>query len=206
MSNSFVQATPSSQNNLSGVLAVGACGLLSSFFVALILSVIELNTELALYSFMLWYIIPAGAIGAGFLAAGGYYLGARIFHHRPGVGSFAWVVFVSILTFFLINFLNYYFLEVEGQYIRDEMSFFAYLDFIITHTVIEYSHRGSNPGNTGELGGVLGYGFAALQILGFSGGGIWICAILKGHVFCDSCRRYFRKKEISPSRRRIRSR
>jgi len=46
---------------ITTIITVGAC------------SWIEINWNLLIYSFMFWFIIPVGAVGAGFVAASGYY-------------------------------------------------------------------------------------------------------------------------------------
>jgi hypothetical protein len=35
------------------------------------------------YTFSYWLIFPVGAICCGFVAAGGYYFGAKLLNHRP---------------------------------------------------------------------------------------------------------------------------
>jgi hypothetical protein len=56
--------------------AVGGCGFVSSVLVAMILWLIEQKFGLALYSWTFWLVVPAGALFAGFGAAGGYCFGA----------------------------------------------------------------------------------------------------------------------------------
>lgn len=92
-------------------LLVTAFGLATSVAIAVLLVLIEIRWELAIYTFTFWFIIPVGAIGAGLVAAGGYYLGARLFNHRPTSILLFNMLGISVGTFFLIHFLTYSFFE-----------------------------------------------------------------------------------------------
>jgi len=78
--------------------------------------------------FMYWFVIPAGAICSGFAAASGYYAGARYFNHRPTKLLLLNMVVISIATFFLIHYINYYFLIIDGRQVRELVDFARYLD------------------------------------------------------------------------------
>ena len=64
-------------------LLVGFCGFVTSALTAVILWLIESTTGFAIYSWMVWFVIPAGAGLAGFAGATGYYAGSWFFGHRP---------------------------------------------------------------------------------------------------------------------------
>ena len=70
--------TSSHKDLLVTVLGVG-----STLIVAGVLGFIEVKFGWALYSFMFFFIIPVGAGFAGFAAASGYYLGAKLTHQKP---------------------------------------------------------------------------------------------------------------------------
>jgi hypothetical protein len=61
---------------------VSGLGATTSIITAVILVAIDLRFNFSLYSWMFWFVIPAGAFACGLVAASGYYLGARLFNHR----------------------------------------------------------------------------------------------------------------------------
>jgi hypothetical protein len=172
---------------------VAAFGLLTSILIAVIVSWVERHLDIALYSFMFWFIIPAGAIGTGFVAAGGYYLGAVLFGHRPSSLFLFNMVAVSISTFFLIHYLNYSYLEIEGQAVSSLISFGQYLDIVIQHTSLDFRLNAAKLRSSGELG-ELGYVYALLQIIGFSVGGYAAYRWLLTKPYCADCSKYFAQK------------
>ena len=147
-------------------LTVSAFGLITSIITAIILIIIEVYFKLSLYTFMFWFIIPVGAIGAGFVAAGGYYLGARIFGHRPSPLILLNMVLISIGTFFLIHYLSYITLDIDGIPVRTLVPFGTYLDTIITKTSMSIGFRFRSVAETGEVGS-WGYAIAIIQVIGF---------------------------------------
>ncbi len=169
-------------------LIVTAFGAAASILTAVILLIIEDQLEFAFYSLMLWLIIPVGAILSGCGAAIGYHIGARLFGHKPSRLILLNMVAVSISTFFIIYYGSYRFIEVDGKYISDYISFTAYMDYALQHQSFEigYAGRGSS---TGELG-IWGYAIAALQIIGFALGGVVIFAHLSSLQYCEKCKRY----------------
>ena len=96
---------------LSQDLLVTLFGALSSLLAAIVLAYCELQLNVAIYSFTAWLIIPIGAIGAGFVAASGYYIGSRIFNHKPDKTILLSMVMISFATYFLFNFLIFAFIS-----------------------------------------------------------------------------------------------
>lgn len=174
-------------------LTVTAFGVIASLLTAVILFVVEDQLGFAFYSLMLWFVIPVGAILSGFIGASGYYVGARLFGHKPSGLILVNMVAVSIGTFFTIYYLSYVFIEVNGRYIRDLIPFTAYMDFVLQHQSLEFGVRGHSVGSTGELGG-WGYATAALQIIGFALGGVAIFGYLSSLPYCEQCKRYLSQK------------
>jgi hypothetical protein len=172
-------------------LRVTVCGLATSLLVAGLLFWVESLTGFSLYSWSVWFIVPAGAFLSGFAAASGYYFGAMGFNQKPSKGLMVTMVLVSGLTFVVIYYLGYYFLQVDGLFIREKVSFLRYLPIVLRGTSITVYNHGSNF-STGELGWG-GFVFAALQILGFSVGGLAIYGWLVKQPYCDNCARYLSK-------------
>jgi hypothetical protein len=174
---------------------VAGLGAITSIITAVILAAIELRFDLSIYSWMVWFIIPVGAICCGFVAASGYYLGARLFNHRPTGILLLNMVAISIATFFLIHYLDYFFLEIDGKAVRDLISFSQFLDIEMSHTAVQFNVRAHPVGGAVQLG-TLGYLYALLQMLGFAFGGVGVYLYLKSLPYCDSCSKYLAKKGI----------
>ncbi len=66
---------------------IAGMGFATTLLTAVILSIVEIRFDLALYSYMFWFIVPVGAMISGFAAASGYYAGARLFHQKPAGGD-----------------------------------------------------------------------------------------------------------------------
>ena len=174
---------------------VSGLGATTSIITAVILAAVELRFDFSLYTWMFWFVIPAGAILCGFAAASGYYLGARLFNHRPTGILLLNMVAISIATFFLIHYLNYFFLEIDGKAVRDFIPFSQFLDIEMSHTAVQFNIRAHPIGEAVEIGS-WGYLYAALQMLGFAVGGVAVYFHLKSLPYCDSCSKYLAKKGI----------
>ena len=166
-------------------------GIITTIVTAIVCSWVEINWDFAIYSFMLFFIIPVGAVGAGMAAASGYYFGAQVLHLPISKRLTFNIVFASIGAFFLIKYIPYYFLKVDGVLFRDFIDFFSYLRYALTN--VSYSLVRFK-GSTGEIVGSWGYGIAFLQPLGFTGAGLYISSLLKEKPFCKECSKYYSKK------------
>lgn len=166
-------------------------GFSSTLLTAVFLSIVELKYELALYSYTFFFIIPVGAFCSGMAAASGYLGGARLFHQKPIGGVLFNMVSASIAAFFLVHYIPYSLLEIDGIPISRVLSFWEYLDISIRATSMKFV-RGK--ASTGELGS-WGYVVAFVQLAGFALGGLGVWAYLTEFPYCEKCRRYLSKVE-----------
>jgi hypothetical protein len=150
---------------------VAGCGLLTSFVTALILWFVEKQFGFALYTWMFWFVIPVGALFSGFAGASGYYAGSWFFGHRPTRLLLLNIVVASVATFFLIHYLSYITLQIDGKQVSDYIPFWRYIDIAIRSTSMDFRLRATEIGKTGELGS-FGYAIAFLQVLGFAAVGL----------------------------------
>lgn len=171
-------------------LLVATLGMLSSLLTGVTLGVIEVYFGYALYSWMFWFVIPAGAFLAGFGAASGYYAGAMLFHQKPAGGVLFNMVAASISAFFVVHYIPYYMLEVDGIRVKEAISFWQYFDIDVRNTSLSLVRGGAS---TGELGSFWGYAYAGLQLLGFSVGGFAVFGWLSQNPYCEECSRYLTK-------------
>jgi hypothetical protein len=143
---------------------------------------------------MFWFVIPVGALLSGFAGASGYYLGARLFNHKPTKILLLNMVIISVATFFLIHYFNYYFLSMEGKAVRDYISFVDFLRIELSHTSIQFGVRAHNIGDPVELGS-WGFLYAGLQVIGFAVGALAVFGHLNSLPYCDRCSKYLSAKD-----------
>jgi hypothetical protein len=172
---------------------VGGCGFVTCVVTALILWLVEQRFGFSLYSWMFWFVIPVGALLSGFAGASGYYLGAWFFGRRPTRLLLLNILISSVLTFFLIYYLSYVTLQVEGKDVSQYISFWQFLDIAIRSTAMEFRYHAVNIGSTGALGS-FGYVIGALQVLGFAAGGFCVYSYLLTKPYCDKCSKYLSAK------------
>src|SRR6202453_4326983 len=166
-----------------------AFGAATSFITAAILAAMDIHWDFSFYSYMAFFIIPIGAIFSGFIAASGYYFGAWIANARPTKLILLNMVIVSITTFFLIYYLEYYFMVIDGKAVRDVIAFLDFLKIEVVHTTLQFRMRATKIGSPIELGS-LGYLFALLQIIGFGVGGFAVYGFLSSKPYCEACSKY----------------
>jgi hypothetical protein len=172
-------------------LIVTSFGAATSLLTAVILFVLDQNFEVSFYTWSLDYVLPAGAILSGLAASAGYYLGARCFDYRPTWRILVSIVAVSVGTFFLVHWLTFRFLQVAGRPLSEQISFFAYLDWLFRHQSLRpLAESGGRAVTTGALG-LWGYLFAGLQVAGFALGGVCVFLRLAAIPYCEKCSRYF---------------
>jgi hypothetical protein len=82
---------------------------------------------------------------------------------------------------------------MDGEKLRDYISYWRYLDIAIRSTSVEFRLQAVKLGTTSELGG-FGYTVAGLQVLGFALGGLAVYGYLMAQPYCDNCSRYLSGK------------
>jgi hypothetical protein len=168
-------------------------GIATTLLTAAGLVYLELHYDCAIYGYVYAFIVPMGAILSGFVAASGYYFGSKLLSHRPGRGVLACVIAISGGNFFLIYWLEYILLKVDGEPIHSYISYLDYLRFTLTHTSVTMNFGAVSNGDAINLG-MGGYAYAALLIAGFAFGGFIIYNILRMAPFCESCGVYMKKQ------------
>lgn len=195
--NTTAANAPGIRSDVSSVvqdLLVAGFGAATSFLTASILAALEIEFGFSIYSWMFWFVIPVGAICSGLAAASGYGAGARYFNHRPTKLLLLNIVAISIATFFLLHYFNYYFLVVEGRPVRELMDFTSYLDSVLSHTAVRFRMMRGPVSGPVEIGS-WGYLYAALQIVGFAFGGIAVYKYLDAQAYCERCSKYLVAKD-----------
>lgn len=171
-------------------LIVTLFGVATTLLTAAGLVFLELRYDCAIYSFVYGFIVPFGAFLSGLVAASGYYVGSKLLSYRPGRWMLGVLLGISGANFFLIYWLDYFYLTVDGTAVRTYMTFPAYLAFTLTHTSLT-----TGVGDSGAIElGLAGYLYAALLIVGFALGGLCVYGILRASAYCDACGLYMKKK------------
>jgi hypothetical protein len=184
-------------------LLVSIMGAAAAVATALILVWIERRWELALYTWMFWFVIPVGAIFAGIGAAGGFGLGALLLNRRPSGLLAMNILAVSAGTYVLIQYLDYSRQEVFETPVSRFMSFWEYWRLKVTSASLSSPRRFGGPQPAGDAPtelGRWGYALAALQVLGFSLGGFATFVWLLAKPYCERCSRYCEVKRDTTSR------
>jgi hypothetical protein len=172
---------------------VVAFGLATTIAVGAALGAVELYTGFALYSFVFFFVIPVGAILAGFAAASGYYFGLTLLNDKPVGNVVVNMVLAAVSAYLAAHYVPYFVLEIDGILVREFISFPEYLDISIRSASMSFGVRGHAIGETGEMRPLWGYLYAALQVGGFAAGGFAVFGFLLGRPYCEGCGKYFRK-------------
>jgi len=162
-------------------LLIVAAGFATSAATTLVIWLCLHFLHFAIYSFSYWFI-PIGAIICGMAAGSGYYFAAQELNHKATRLVLANLLSMSVATFFVVQYLNYYYLDVNGQYVRDALSFPVFLDIVIRHSTVGLAFGPQS----GALG-VFGYLLVLLPIGGFAIGGWFLYSRLQVLPWCERC-------------------
>lgn len=169
---------------------VVAGGLFTSLCAATAILTIGYHTGFDFFTLMVWFIVPLGAIGTGCVAASGFYFGSIFFNHRPTTSILLKMVCVAAFTQFFIYYGDYILTSFDdGTPIRGEISFFDYIQFMLTASVYSISRS-----TEFELG-YFGYLIAFIQFIGLMAGGLGVYGLLHAKPYCDRCILYLQKSE-----------
>ncbi|MBB5372467.1 hypothetical protein [Acidocella aromatica] len=168
---------------------------LSGVFTAIITSFLVvyvgrlLNTDI--FSYMLWLVVPAGAIGTGIASASGYFFAAYYFNRMPTKALFFLMFLASSVAPFLIYFIQYETMALDdGTPVNQVCGFFHFMNVMITTASYSIGRYGNGP-STGAVGS-FGYWIAADQFIGFLLAGIVLFLLLLNVPSCSNCKKYMR--------------
>ncbi|WP_425952873.1 hypothetical protein [Ralstonia pseudosolanacearum] len=146
---------------------------------------------LNVFTFKLWFIIPAGAVCVGMLGASGAILAARYFNIQPTIIDAVLMVAIAAATMLLIYYLDYAtFVLDDGRRVADLVDFGSYVDLVLTKAHMRVG-RGAGV-DSGEVG-QMGYALAGIEFVGFLIGGAATFFFIKGLWRCAECGSYLRK-------------
>ncbi len=173
-----IETKPAGDHRAQIVLAAGAVTTLIAF--AIVFALAKSGTNV-----MGWYvnwILPAGAIFVGVIAASGYAIAAWMTGLRMTTRMGWSVVGQLVLSYFIAQYESYQLFAAEGL----QIGFWTYFD--LSTRAFSFS---------GDPLGVWGYAFRVLEISGFVIGGVVVPLGLMGKPYCDPCRTYKRSSTIA---------
>jgi hypothetical protein len=174
------------------LLMVLLAGVVSSLSLGGMMALGEVVTGYYIYGFLLWAVVPAGALCAGMGGAAGCYYMALWTDYYPRFLFFVGVVLLGVLTLITTHYIVYSQTLIDQVRLRDSISFQDYLTLASQHVAIRTRYSSSSI----ELG-ELSKGYFALQIIGFVVGGMMIFAYLRDRSYCKPCRRYRDDKGVA---------
>lgn len=162
-------------------------GFVTSILTAIAVTIFDDLTGFNFFSFSLFVVLPAGAAFCGFAAASGYYLAAKYLHQKSTKIILIQMVAIAAFTQWLIYWLEYQNLVVDGEHVSDVIGFTQYLDLTLTKAHMRVG-RGAQI-DTGEVGS-FGYWLAIFRFVGFMVGGATVYFFLKTELACSACQKY----------------
>ena len=133
------------------------------------------------------YVIPAGALLVGGLAASGYGIAAWFTGLKMTRRLMLSVCVQLLVSYFIAQYEEYQRLVPNG-----EIGFWSWFD-LTTRAFAFANHDGT----AGSPFGAAGYAMRALEIGGYIMGGFLVPAALHKKPYCDACRTYRRQKRIA---------
>jgi hypothetical protein len=170
----------------SGVVVVLAGLITTALTLAGVYFISSNYEEVNIMGWYLWFIVPAGAIGVGVLAASGYGILSWLTGVRISASLLVAVLGFQIAAYFAGQYIEFYLLDL----IYDDgttVPFFAYFDIMAR----SFSWA-QDDGSSGTPFGVWGYAFRLLEVAGFAGGGLIAPLILSDVPYCGTCQRYMK--------------
>lgn len=136
-----------------------------------------------------WYanfILPAGAMLVGAVAASGYGVAAWGLGLKMSKKLIWSVVGQLALAYLIAQYEQFSRVVREGSGI----GFFEWFD------AMTRSFAWDNHGHPGEPFGIWGYAMRVLEVAGFVAGGALVPLVLKTKPYCDPCRSYLRTRSL----------
>ena len=205
-------------NALKGFLAP-LIGLGFAVVVAVLVALVEMKWNFAIYSLTLNFIIPLGGFIVGLLAGVGYYIAARMTGQAAGTGVLLSMMAASVICYLMIAFIPYEYgfkpqfeaiaeiaktQAAEGQLVDDDGNPIPVDDLDIrVPSFIEYLHESILNKQWGDLRDDEGialspffaYASEVIIVIGFLLGALAIFAILRSVPYCHQCGRYLKKTQ-----------
>ena len=130
-------------NRIVRNLIVILLGAASSLAVASLLFLLELRGGRSLFSITVASWIPAGAIGAGLVAAAGYYASSRLLRLRPARVMLAAILLLSAGTVYLMDSVDYGLMRVNRKSIHGAAAIGGFVSDALVQSPLRAAFAGS---------------------------------------------------------------
>jgi hypothetical protein len=146
-------------------------------------------------------IIPVASGICGAAAASGYYF-VTLYTGIPSTKRLALsMVLFGLATYFLIQFVLYLTIMIDGAPLYQKVSFFDYYRVSITSMELVSVNHLSSGATTPEPLGTMGYWLEFDKIIGFLVGSFATFLFLSDRPYCIDCNRYYRKRTLLRTRK-----
>ena len=186
----FAPPAASPERSPAPVLLAGAATTAAALAAQYFLNQQEINP----LGFHLNYIIPAGAIGVGLVATGGFSLAAWKGGHRITGRVLFFCAAVLVAGYFAEQYLEYRQVFPDGRSRAGKAVGFWQFYEVYGRTMRFTSKRA---GGAGKSLGVWGLGVLALRVAGFTLGGLVGPFALRTKSYCAPCGRYRNERTLA---------
>ena len=138
------------------------------------------------------YIIPVGSLLVGIVAASGYGLASWLTGVKMRSRMLITVSLFQIIAYAIAHYVDF---ASQGVLMYPDGTQVTFFDFYHYET-ISFAWIDKS-GKMGSPVGLWGYGLRALEIVGFTGGGAIVPAILMSVPYCDDCHIYMKTRELA---------
>jgi hypothetical protein len=171
-----------------------ASGLATSVLTAYFESRISTMTGISIFTFAVWFIVPIGALGCGFVAASVYYFASRNVQFAPSKFLLLQMIVVAAIAQILIYWFDYQRAFLPDGSLQEVMSFGQYIDLVLTRSHYSMGPRAPTI-DAGEIRD-FGYVLAAIQFAGFLAGGFATYFHLDSQPKCNNCDAYLQASSV----------
>lgn len=121
------------------------------------------------------------------------FVGSSLFNFKPKISILLNMIVMSLMTYFIVQYLNYVYFEIDGYTISDYIKFWQFWNIDIANTSLQFKS------NAPFLLGLWSYPYELLKIIGFMLGGLIVYSQLDSQIFCEECSRYVLAKNSATS-------
>lgn len=166
-------------------------GVVSMVATVAVVAVVQSLTGFNLFTLTILFVVPVGAVFCGVAAASGFYIACHQTHLHPARWMLLAFIGLAALTNVAIYYSEYLLLTVPGgQRASELVTFGEYLELYLGNQTLRMGRGGAAQIEAGSWG----YWLAAIQFVGFLGGGWVVYDHLRRSVGCFECGRYLRSR------------
>ena len=126
-------------------------------------------------------------------AGSGYYLSAVALNAHPSKSTYVNAILVAAGGFLLMYYMTYStFVFDDGSRLTDQVDFWKYVNYDISHQSYQARVHGSKVGGSNEVGS-MAYVIVGVQFIAFLLSSLVMLLFASAIPFCSTCDRYFKR-------------